>query len=109
MDSKNCGDALQAYPVNQTFACCFHTQDGGSSVSGEIRQGSKDDWIATDDYFKTAGIICIVLGGLCLLCLIGGVLRAVLGPKEAIVQSESDTSFTSSAESTADYMKLESP
>merc|ERR1711934_443484 len=73
---RNCADVLSAHPVNSTFGCCFHTKNNeGNAVSGEIRQGNQDDWISSSDMFKIAGIICIVIGGIILLCTIGRVCK----------------------------------
>lgn len=67
MRSKDCADAVDAHPLNKPFDCCFQTQDGGSAVAGEIRQGSTEDWIATADLVKTFAKATVVAGVLAML------------------------------------------
>lgn len=67
-DSKSCSDAMNSFPVNTTFNCCFHTTDSGSTVDGEIRQGSERDWVGASNSFHNAGIALLVVFGILFLC-----------------------------------------
>jgi len=69
-DSKSCSDAMNSFPVNTTFNCCFHTTDSGSSVDGEIRQGSERDWVGTSNSFRNVGIALLVLFGILFLVVL---------------------------------------
>lgn len=69
--TKSCGDALSAYPVNTTFTCCYQTTPSGKTVDGEIREGTADDWKTdgtTSEYKRDWGIAWMVIGGVVALC-----------------------------------------